>query len=77
MDGNWGLGLIFKVGARYKRLVVLTFKVRLKGGYKGFMKGLYGVSKGFLKTNFVEKGVYKGPIWDFMRGSQRAYNGEV
>ena len=50
--------------------LVLTFKVRFRGGYKGFMKGFYWVSKIFkmdlqkiykrFYTNFIEKGFIRG-----------------
>ena len=53
LEGGWEWGAWAHLQGKVqgtKAGLVLTFKVRLKGGgYKGFMKGLYGVSKGFLK----------------------------
>ena len=45
-----GLGSSSRQGARYKGWACSHLQGKVEGGgYKGFMKGLYGVSKGFLK----------------------------
>ena len=46
LEGGWEWGQGKMQGTKVG--LVLTFKVRLKGGYEGFMKGLYWVSKVFI-----------------------------